>query len=70
MEAVGIYISSAMHPYAVVESQGFKYLLQVLEPCYTVPSRMGHTSQSVVPSLYMRTRALIEHELSTAPTLF
>ncbi|KAI2655999.1 E3 SUMO-protein ligase ZBED1 [Labeo rohita] len=67
-EATGMYISSAMHPYTVVDDPGFKYLLKVLEPRYTVPS-CAHISQSVGPSLYTRTSAEIEHELSTAPAV-
>lgn len=56
-----------MHPYTVVEDPGFNSL-KVLEPRYTVPSR-AHISQSVVPSLYTGTRAVIEHALSTAPAV-
>lgn len=63
-EAIGIYILSAMCPFTVVEDPGFKHLLNVLEPCYTVPSP-SHIRQYVVPSLYTCTRAVIEHKLST-----
>ena len=64
-EAIGMYIATAMRPYAIVEDPGFKYLLKVLEPRYSVPSR-AHMSQSVVPAIYRRTRAVVEHELSAA----
>lgn len=36
-EATVIYISSAMRPYSVVDNPGFKYLLKMLEPRYTLP---------------------------------
>lgn len=64
-EAIRIYISPSMRPYLVVEEPGFKYLLKVLEPRYCVPSR-AHISQSVLPAIYKRTRAVVEQELSTA----
>ncbi|XP_073721603.1 E3 SUMO-protein ligase ZBED1-like [Misgurnus anguillicaudatus] len=67
-EAIGIYMSSSMRPYSLVEEPGFKYLLHILEPRYNMPSRT-HIRQTVVPSIYNQTRALMEHELSAAPSV-
>lgn len=63
-EAIGIYISTSMRPHAVVEEPGFKYLLKVLEPRYSVLSR-ANINQSVVPAIYKPARAVVEHELPT-----
>lgn len=67
-EAIGIYIASAMRPYSTVEEAGFKYLLHVLEPRYTMPSRC-HVKQTVVPGIYNRTRHVVEQELSGAHSI-
>ena len=49
-KAIGIFISKDMRPYSVVNNAGFKALVQVLEPRYTVPSRT-HFADSVIPKL-------------------
>lgn len=64
-EAIGIYIASSMRPYSTVEEVGFRYLLHVLEPRYTPPSRKS-VRESVVPALYNRTRGIVEQELKAA----
>lgn len=38
-EAIGTFIDADMRPYYVVENAGFKNMLHVIEPCYTIPSR-------------------------------
>ncbi|XP_060768023.1 E3 SUMO-protein ligase ZBED1-like [Neoarius graeffei] len=67
-KAIVIYIASAMRPYSTVEEAGFKYLLHVLEPRYTPPSR-SHVRESVVPALYNRTRQIVEQGLKAAHSI-
>uniref|UniRef100_A0A8C4GRK4 HAT C-terminal dimerisation domain-containing protein n=1 Tax=Dicentrarchus labrax TaxID=13489 RepID=A0A8C4GRK4_DICLA len=50
MEGIVDFIAQDMRPIAVVEGQGFKNLLKVLEPGYTVPAR--HTIMHALTAKY------------------
>ncbi len=63
--AIAIFMALDMRPFSVVENEGFKYLLSVLEPRYLLPSR-AHFSQNVLPKLQEKTKAKVEERLSTA----
>ncbi|XP_056102446.1 E3 SUMO-protein ligase ZBED1-like [Rhinichthys klamathensis goyatoka] len=63
--AIGTFIAADMRPYSVVENAGFKNMLNVIEPRYTIPSR-AHFSQTVIPDLYQKTKAQIENQLAKA----
>lgn len=68
IDAIGIFMSLDMRPFSVVENEGFKYLLSVLEPRYALPSR-AHFSQNMLPKLLEKTKAKVEEGLSTAESI-
>lgn len=49
--SIGIYIAKSMRPFSSVDEEGFRHLLNTLEPKYHMPSRL-HFSKSIVPALY------------------
>lgn len=49
--AVARMIALDFQPFSVVEDEGFKKLLQVLDPRYQIPSRK-HFSETVIPKIY------------------
>lgn len=63
---IGRFIAKGLKPFSVVEEEGFRELLQTLEPKYNMPSRI-HFSKSLVPALYedARTRG-VKESLKTA----
>ena len=61
--AIGVFIATDMRPYSVVQNEGFKNMLKVLEPRYEIPSRT-HFSEKVVPDLYEREKKKVVDELS------
>lgn len=54
-----------MRPYSVVENPGFRKMIQILEPRYTIPSR-PHFSEKVIPALYLSTKNDVKLSLSQA----
>ncbi len=66
--AIAIFMALDMRPFSVVENEGFKYLLSVLEPRYLLPSR-AHFSQNVLPKLQEKKKAKVEERLSTAESI-
>ena len=62
-EAIGRRIAVDVQPYSVVEDAGFKNLLGILEPRYTIPSRK-FSSTKVIPEMYDATRARVQSELN------
>ncbi|XP_077063574.1 E3 SUMO-protein ligase ZBED1-like [Siphateles boraxobius] len=52
-KGIAFFICKDMRPYSVVENEGFRYLLEVLEPRYNIPSRQ-HFSESYIPNLYTK----------------
>ncbi len=66
--AIAIFMALDMQPFSVVENEGFKYLLSVLEPRYLLPSR-AHFSQNVLPKLQEKMKAKVEEGLSTAESI-
>ncbi|XP_053180810.1 E3 SUMO-protein ligase ZBED1-like [Scomber japonicus] len=67
-KAIGVFIAKDMQPYSVVSDRGFCYMLKVLEPRYSIPSRT-HFSSKVIPELYEVCRSEAETELKQAPFL-
>ena len=49
--SIARFMVKNLRPYSVVENEGFRHLVKVLEPRYTMPSR-SHFSESVIPKLY------------------
>ena len=60
--AMGQFIVKDLRPYSVVQNAGFKNLIRVLEPKYTIPSRQ-HFSEKVIPELYAIVSAQVKQEL-------
>ena len=65
VNAVGRFISKDLLPLSAVEEVGFRSLLEITEPCFTVPSRK-YIIQMVIPSLYLRERKKVETALAQA----
>lgn len=68
--AIGAFIAVDMRSYSVEENAGFKNMLNVIEPRYTILSR-AHFSQTVIPAFYekQKTKAHIENQLAEAPAV-
>ena len=66
--SIGKFIALDMRPYSVVENKGFKDLLHVLEPKYTIPSR-PHITDTVIPALYNETREMVKNDISNAESI-
>ncbi len=62
-KALGMFIAKYMQPCSVIECEGFRQLMNVLEPRYNIPSRR-HFGTTVIPKLYDETRGEFEKELS------
>lgn len=65
---IGSFMSLGMSPFSVVENEGFKHLISVLEPRYVLPSR-AHFSQNVLPKLFEETKAKVKEELNAAESI-
>ena len=63
-----MFIAADMRPYSVVQNEGFKHMLKVLEPRYDIPSRT-HFSEKIVPSLYEQEKKRVVDELSRASSV-
>ncbi len=58
------FIAKDLRPYLVVDNQGFRTMLQVLEPRYSVPSQC-YFSDTAIPALYRETKG--ESHFSVLP---
>ena len=63
VNAVGRFISKDLLPVSAVEGVGFRSLMEITEPRFTVPSR-NYFSQTVIPSLYLQERKRVETTLA------
>lgn len=66
--AIGVFIAADLRPYSVVENEGFKHMMKVIEPRYEVPSR-PHFSQKVMPALYEKVKTAVIHDLANASAI-
>ena len=57
------FIVKDLRPYSVVQNSGFKNLIRVLEPKYTIPSRQ-HFSETVIPELYAKISQEVKQQLN------
>ena len=57
-----------VQPYSVVEDAGFKNLLGILEPKYSIPSRK-YFSTKVVPEMYESTRSRVQSAVDSAKSI-
>ena len=67
-KAIGVFIGAHMRPYSVVQNEGFKHMLKVLEPRYNIPSHT-HFSEKIVPDLYEQEKKKVVDELSRAASV-
>ena len=61
-EAIAKFIVKDLRPYSVVQNAGFKNLLHVLDPKYTIPSRQ-HFSDKVIPEIYHKICTTVKKDL-------
>lgn len=54
-KSIATFICKDLRPYSVVENEGFRQMLQTLEPRYEIPSRKYFTEKAV-PALYDETK--------------
>ena len=62
------FIVKDMRPFSAVANSGFKNLLAILEPRYTIPSRQ-HFSDKALPELYEQQKSEVKRELGEAVQL-
>ena len=62
---VGIFIAKDVRPLNVVENSGFRKMVEVLDPRYTLPRRT-HFSEVVIPELYRETKTRVQADLEQA----
>lgn len=62
---LAFFVGTEMMPYNIVEKDGFKRLVQVLNSSYKLPSRKT-LSEKLIPDLYNQTRRVIEGILKQA----
>jgi len=60
--AIAQFIIKDLRPFSVVENSGFKNMVQILEPKYTLPSRQ-HFSDKMVPDIYEDVKNNVKKEL-------
>lgn len=60
---IGVMIAKDYQPFSVVCDKGFRDLVHLLEPKYSMPSRSTF-SRSVIPNLYEDTRRKVEETLT------
>ena len=63
--SVAAYIVGDLRPLSVVEGQGFKAMVETLEPRYHLPGRT-HFSNTVIPQLYDESVLKVKASLSSA----
>ena len=61
-KSIGIFMTKDLRPYSVVDNAGFRYMVNTLEPRYTIPSRT-HFSESVVSKLYEEVKSEVVNEI-------
>ncbi|XP_029341980.1 zinc finger BED domain-containing protein 6-like [Acyrthosiphon pisum] len=66
--AIAYWIATDMQPYRSVSKQGFKHLMSVICPGYTIPSRQVFADNKI-PALYFEVKRRIKQELNSAQFL-
>lgn len=63
--AVVYFICKDIRPYSIVENEGFRYMLNTLEPRYVIPTRR-YITDTAVPKLYEEVKQEVVESLSKA----
>ena len=64
-KSIACFICKDLRPYSVVENEGFRRMLNTLEPRYDIPCRKYFTEKAI-PALYTETKAHVENALQSA----
>ena len=64
-EAIAYFICKDLQPYSVVQGEGFKHLMKVLEPRYKIPDRTTF-AEAKVPALYDKVKVDIKKSMRDA----
>ena len=64
-EALSFFICKDIQPYSVTGNEGFKHLLEVLEPRYSIPDRKVFSDRKI-PGLYDKVRQGVVESMSRA----
>jgi hypothetical protein len=67
-KAIGGFLAKDMRPFSVIENEGFKHLLNTLEPRYEIPSRTFMT-RTIMPSIKDSVIKRIKESLNTAESV-
>ncbi|XP_054261417.1 zinc finger BED domain-containing protein 4-like [Macrosteles quadrilineatus] len=58
------WMAKSLHPYSLVQEEGFVDLMKLVEPKYKVPCRTTF-SRSLIPELYLSTKNRVEEDIKT-----
>lgn len=64
-DALSFFLCKSIQPYSITANEGFKYLLEVLEPRYSIPDRKVF-SDKLVPALYEKVKMDVVDSMSRA----
>lgn len=64
-DAIAYFICKDIQPYRVVENEGFKQLVHILDPRYKIPQRAFFTDTQI-PALYSKVKTEVVESLSNA----
>nr|XP_055035499.1 E3 SUMO-protein ligase ZBED1-like [Misgurnus anguillicaudatus] len=65
---IGEFIAKDLQPFSVVDNEGFRRLVNTLEPKYKIPSR-PYFSQTCLPAIYKETMAKVAQSLKQAESI-
>ncbi|XP_057186792.1 E3 SUMO-protein ligase ZBED1-like [Triplophysa rosa] len=66
--SIGVFMAKDLRPFSVVENEGFRLLVNTLEPRYTIPSR-PYFSKTLIPMLYRETKSKVVDTLRKADSV-
>lgn len=66
--AVALFMCKDMRPFSIVNDDGFRSLLKLLDPKFDLPGRT-HFAETVIPALYTETKTSVLNELKSAPAV-
>ena len=64
-DALSFFLCKGIQPYSITSNEGFKHLLEVLEPRYSIPDRKVF-SDKLVPALYEKVKVDVVDSMSRA----
>lgn len=63
--SIAMFIGKDLRPYSVMENEGFRRMLKILEPRYEIPSRKYFT-ETAIPALYKETSEKVQIALESS----